>query len=482
MKSTIRRAAFGVLLALTLDAVAQPSPPQNGDPDLTWGNNGFVTPAMGSGDGWNMLQGFAVQSGGKLVLVGTCNQAPCATRLLPDGSFDTNFGEVGNGREVFAGDPRFPNGGSVGENGFTMQADNRLVMATYGYLGSDSSATSFEGRLIRLSADGVPQPLAGSAIYAPVVFADNVPAANANNAPQAVAFAPDGKIVVAGNASRAGQPYINTDWGIARFNADLGVDTSFNATGRKLVSFDLGGNFSDVASAIAVQGDRKIVVAGYVTIDGGARKAALIRLNADGSFDSGFGSGGRVFLGASTDSWSVGSLAIDSQGRIVLAGSISRSASAAQPADAFVARLAANGQTDASFGTASTDGPGIVVVNFGLASPARASMGGLVLRGDDIFVTGSSTNFYSPIGGYGDDQFVLAHLRKDGSLANDFGGGGTVHGTFSPGGTANGCCAAFVGGSVFVAGQDNPSSSFYPRFAVGKLGYDRIFANGFDPH
>ncbi|MBO9663729.1 hypothetical protein [Dokdonella sp.] len=486
MNTTIRRTAFGALLALALDAVAhaQTSPPQNGDPDTFWGNGGFVTPAMGAGD-WDTLSRLAVQPGGKLVLAGACYTANlekglCATRLLPDGSFDVNFGEVGNGRELFAGDPRFPGDSDLGYNGLALQADNRLVMATFGHLGSDSSAVSYEGRLIRLSADGVPQALAGGAIYAPVVFADNVPAASANNAPQAVAIAPDGKIVVAGNASRAGQPYINTDWGIARFNADLGVDTSFNASGRKLVSFDLGGNFSDQAMAVAVQADRKIVVAGHVTIDGGARKAALIRLNADGSLDSGFGSGGRVFLGAATDAWSVYALAIDSQGRIVFAGSISRSAVAAQPADFFVARLGANGQADAGFGTASTDGPGVVVVHFGLSSPARDGAGGLALRGDDVFAIGSATSFYNPIGGYGDYRFALAHLRTDGSLAADFSGRGTAFGTFSPGGAANGCCIAIVGGFLFVAGQDNPSDSFFPRFAVGKLGYDRIFANGFD--
>ncbi|MEQ1851834.1 MAG: delta-60 repeat domain-containing protein, partial [Chthoniobacteraceae bacterium] len=66
----------------------------------------------------------------------------------------------------------------------------------------------------------------------------------------------DGKILVAGSYYNGS----NGDFALVRFNANGSLDTSFNATGK--VTTDIAGSY-DQAYSVAVQGDGKILVAGY---------------------------------------------------------------------------------------------------------------------------------------------------------------------------------------------------------------------------
>jgi uncharacterized delta-60 repeat protein len=114
----------------------------------------------------------------------------------------------------------------------------------------------------------------------------------ASNA-HAVAFAPDGKIVVAGAVLLSGRP---KDFAVARLNPDQTLDASFAGDGTTSSDFNHG---DDVANGVAVQSDGKIVVAG--TGDENAPPAytniAIERFNADGNLDSSFGDGnGKRFI------------------------------------------------------------------------------------------------------------------------------------------------------------------------------------------
>jgi uncharacterized delta-60 repeat protein len=76
-----------------------------------------------------------------------------------------------------------------------------------------------------------------------------------------------------------------TSFCLARFNVDGTLDTSFSGDGRVLASI---GNGNDSAHAVALQNDGKIVVAG--TCDGTTnRDFCLARFEVDGSFDTSFG-------------------------------------------------------------------------------------------------------------------------------------------------------------------------------------------------
>src|SRR5262245_25334602 len=99
----------------------------------------------------------------------------------------------------------------------------------------------------------------------------------------AVALQADGKVVVAGTVAN--------NFGVARFNADGSLDTSFGSGG--LVVTDIAGG-NDLCQGVVIQADGKIVVAGGAANGATGTDFALVRYNPDGSLDSSFGSGGIV--------------------------------------------------------------------------------------------------------------------------------------------------------------------------------------------
>src|SRR5947208_8071390 len=94
------------------------------------------------------------------------------------------------------------------------------------------------------------------------------------------------------------------------------LDSTFDSDGR--VTTDFAGN-SDVPFALAIQTDGKLVVAGR-TWTGTKFDFALARYNPDGSLDSTFDFDGRVttaFPGGSAEAFA---LAIQADGNLVVAG------------------------------------------------------------------------------------------------------------------------------------------------------------------
>ena len=93
--------------------------------------------------------------------------------------------------------------------------------------------------------------------------------------------------------------FLKGDFGIARYNPDGTLNTSFGTGG--IVTTDIRGD-ADQAEAVAVQPDGKIVVAGLAaTIAGRITDFALARYNPDGTLDQNFGSHGIVTTDISGD-------------------------------------------------------------------------------------------------------------------------------------------------------------------------------------
>lgn len=82
----------------------------------------------------------------------------------------------------------------------------------------------------------------------------------------------DGKILVTGSATIGS----SSDFALARYNADGGLDTNFNATG--IVTTPVGGA-GDYGYGLAVQADDKILVAGW-SIIGAYGDFALVRYDS----------------------------------------------------------------------------------------------------------------------------------------------------------------------------------------------------------
>src|SRR6185436_11532402 len=100
----------------------------------------------------------------------------------------------------------------------------------------------------------------------------------------AVAVQPDGKILIAGQFTSYNGDATASDY-VMRLNADGTRDTTFNAG---------GSGAQGSVSAVAVQSDGKIVIAGLFTSYNGDAAASdyVMRLNADGTRDSTFNPGG----------------------------------------------------------------------------------------------------------------------------------------------------------------------------------------------
>ena len=216
----------------------------------------------------------------------------------------------------------------------------------------------------------------------------------------AVAIQPDGKLVVAGRTNIAG----NTVFALARYNANGGLDPAFGTAG--LVTTDFGS--TDQAFAVALQGDGKIVTAGRRGSD-----VIVARYNADGTQDTLFGAintPGRVVTNFGATELAL-ALVLQPDGKIVVAGRTNKPAPNGN-FDFALARYEAAGTLDLTFGTL-----GLVTTDFG-GSVDRAFAMALQPDGKLVVVGDSDANF------------ALARYNADGSLDAGFGTGGKVITTF----------------------------------------------------
>jgi len=123
---------------------------------------------------------------------------------------------------------------------------------------------------------------------------------------------PDGKVVIVGTAD--GVAANDSDFAVARYNTDGGLDPTFGVGG--LVITDIGSE--DQGWAVALQGDGRIVAAGMTGVDE-TRDFALARYNTDGSLDQSFDGDGKrtIDFGGMEFAFDV---AIQSDSKIVVAG------------------------------------------------------------------------------------------------------------------------------------------------------------------
>jgi uncharacterized delta-60 repeat protein len=236
----------------------------------------------------------------------------------------------------------------------------------------------------------------------------------------ALALQPDGKIVLAGVCSTANIDNIC----LARLNPDGSLDASFDGpSGTGNGKFMLAIGTSGVASALALQPDGKIVVAGTCWT-GNDRKFCLARLNPDGSLDASFDGpdvaspgNGKFLLQIGSASNSLGALSLQLDGKIVVAGACWEGSLRYF----CVARMNIDGSLDTSF-----DGPDTVTPGNGkFALPFGMNDGGvasIALQTDGKILLGGSC---LRIGGVFDAthyDFCFARLNVDGSFDTTFDG------------------------------------------------------------
>jgi uncharacterized delta-60 repeat protein len=233
----------------------------------------------------------------------------------------------------------------------------------------------------------------------------------------AVAAQPDGKVVIAGQASDSNG---RLEVLAARLNSDGSLDQSFGSGGVVVDQLGAGATPRSGAEAVAIQPDGKIIVAGDASDAAGNNEVMTARLDADGSLDSSFGTGGVVLsqLGVGIHpSSQVNFDAILLEGnKVVLGGEATDSHNESQ---FMVIRLNSDGSFDSSFGSG-----GVVLHQYGLPSNPRSRATSLALQSDGQILAGGNADDASATG---QQEFLLVRLNAtDGSPDSSFGTGGAV--------------------------------------------------------
>jgi uncharacterized delta-60 repeat protein len=318
-----------------------------------------------------------------------------------------------------------------------IQPDGKIVS-----VGSAYNGTNDDFAMARYNADGTLDASFSGDGRLTTDFAAHADAAHA------VVLQSDHRIVVAGLAYNGS----NNDIAVARYNADGSLDTGF-AGGK--VQLDLAGA-DDVAQAVAVQADGKIVVAGY-TGNGAERNFVVLRLNTDGTLDTvGFNTTGWVSLDYAGGADVANAIALQSDGKIVLAGTADRGASSTQ-ADFALARFNSDGTLDSTFGTA-----GKQTSDFG-NSPDFAEALAIQASDGKLLVAG-----HSSAGANAD--FAFARYNADGSPDPSFGTAGKTTQDFAGGHDYAYALAIQSDGKILAAGYAGATTR---DFAIL-----RLMANG----
>jgi uncharacterized delta-60 repeat protein len=302
----------------------------DGTLDPSFGERGFAELQVGT---VSFANAVAVQRDGRIVVAGegSCPRAICfaAVRFMPDGSVDRSFGGDGVVRTMFA---------QCGCRAYdvAVQADGRIVLAGMRFRGGDAQDDQLfavarylsDGRLDRtFSRDGLASVDFG--------FGDDDAFA--------VAIQPDARILVAGEGTRS-RYRTEDDFAFARFRRDGRLDRSFSGDGRATVHF--GRLRSDSVRALVLQRDGRILAAGSSGTRDTAPRIAVTRLLQNGALDRGFGR--RLTSPGRFGGYALAAIQ-QTDGRIVVAGRAFED-DRLDSSDWVLARYGRGGALDRSFG------------------------------------------------------------------------------------------------------------------------------------
>lgn len=301
----------------------------NGSLDPSFGIGGKVASAVSNADTGRAI---ALQSDGKIVVAGQTDVGSSfdfrVSRFNSNGAPDASFGNQGSAVVDFGNS--FDNPSAV-----VVQKDGKIVAAGYTQSGSNSNIA-----VLRCNTNGSLDATfgAGGKVVTTLDKVDSV---------HSMVIQSDGKIVVAGALSN---PSTQDDFLLVRFNTDGSLDNSFGTNGVTSTDFFSG---EDVAIGLALQPDGRLVVVGLSKDSTGATSSwAVGRYQADGFLDPTFGSGtGRVvtFVGNEIEDTAT-AVGLQANGQIVVAGYCLNGAPTGQ--DFVVGRYNTDGSRDTSFGSA----------------------------------------------------------------------------------------------------------------------------------
>jgi uncharacterized delta-60 repeat protein len=373
-KTVVVTTSEGVITVSRLLADGAPDPTFDGDGKATIESAGFPS-----------AHALAVQPDGKIVLIGFTNmpgpsEDATVWRLKADG---------GSGAPNGALDPTFGSGGIVQLAPFTntvglaiaVQPDGKIVAAGRGFNTTGPNVIA----VWRLTESGSLDPTFDTDGVAGI-------SDTSEDSVNAIALAPDGKILIAGTTELSSAPRDAVVWRLKANGGAGGLnearDPTFDTDGQ--ADFDSGGN--DQAEDVALQPDGKILLAGSSEPTAGKVKATVWRVKpnggsgvTNGALDPTFDTDGVALIDGG-GSASGSAIALQPDGKILLAGSAQVGAN---PSTAMLWRLLADGGTGAVSGALdpSFGASGATAVNTG----SSAGAGGVALLPDRRIVAAGPT-------------------------------------------------------------------------------------------
>jgi uncharacterized delta-60 repeat protein len=272
----------------------------DGTLDAGFDGDGAALTPIGSGD--DIAYGVAVQSDGKIVAAGFSDNGTnddfALVRYNTNGTLDSGFSgdgivttPIGSSDDVAAD--------------VAVRSDGKIVAA-----GKTNNGTNNDFALVRYTSVGAPDTtFDGDGI---VTRSFGV----LDDAALGVAVQSNGKTVAAGFSESA--PGVDRV-AVGRFTDAGAPDPTFDGDGRVVTTVsDQDGD--DVANDVAVQPDGRIVVGGYTTLPLTSDDYLVIRYRTDGTLDPSFGGDGIVTSPLSAGFDRAEGVALQSDGKIVLAG------------------------------------------------------------------------------------------------------------------------------------------------------------------
>lgn len=326
--------------------------------DSSFGANGIVTSDK-------FYRAMSMDTQGRFVVVNDNGTSGELVRYLAKGDIDSSFGTGGRASVAFT--PQSIVHDSQGRMivvGYAMDTRYALVVARYTAAGVLDSS---------FGSTGVTLTHFGGATSASFGYAVAVDAL--------------GRIVAGGGVS---DDSTGAAFALARYTSDGQLDSTFGTGGKVTTAFDTRGSAS-ISSILFPSGGR-ILVAG-TAVDVG--DMALARYFEDGTLDPSFGADGKTNLGLMT--YDYGHVAaIDNSGRIVVAG---RTKVYCNCSSAGIARLLSNGSLDPSFGAQGKFVFAVKGNTYtSIDAMALDSQGRIVVAGDATFSGGGKGNYFSFVG------------------------------------------------------------------------------------
>jgi uncharacterized delta-60 repeat protein len=322
---------------------------------------------------------------------------------MASGDLDTSF--AGDGKKTISF------GGTDSANVVLVQPNGRIVVA-----GGGALPTAF--CVARVRSNGLLDTTFGSGGKRTIRFGGEQEGAFG------AALQPDGKIVLVGDS--------DFRVAVARLKPNGTLDNTFSGDGRRTFSWGPIGRATDVL----VLPNGKLLVGGFSGPETGNVQVA--RLNANGTLDTTFGTGGIATADFGGDDFGL-AMARQANGRILIAGLSRPTQIGATTGGAIVARLRANGALDPDF-----DGDGRLMFGTG-------SVSAVFVQPDRRIVVAGNAN--------GSQMMTVTRLRPNGSPDTTFDGDGTATIDFGSLADAGNDAVLQPDGKIVVAGYTQAVNS-----------------------